>query len=1186
MKLTNLIVAVTTTVLFAGCGGGAGESADEKRAAQAAPQFTVEEQRAAAEELDNPPKVGKPATSDLKRMREGRMEMWRAGDATTPPVIPEDKKGKDARKKRGKSDDSGEGRKFALAAGDPVQRAMGETVEVAPPPTSIPVDASTRGMWSGVFNWPLIPIHMAMLPDGRLMSFGTNQGGRQTGKTIYAIFDPADGLNDGHTIFPKNTLADIFCSAQLFLPLTNQLLTVGGDNLGPDGFTSNTGNNASTIYDPTTDTMVAGKNMALPRWYATVTTLGDGTSFIQGGLGGEAYPELRLANGNYRSLTGAPTQNLDYWYPRNWLHSSGRIFGYDSYGNYYFITTTGTGAIQIAGQWDVNSFGEAGSAVMFEPGRILQLAAYTNRASVIDIRTNAPTLTATTPMNARRQNVSATVLPNGHVLATGGSTVYNDVASAQNTAMIWNPTTGTWTLGSDGYLARLYHSIAMLMPDGTVLVGGGGAWGPLSNNNVEFYYPPYLFKPDGTLATKPLITAAPTTMELGGTFKLTVSDAQAPITRVTMLKSGSVTHSLNFDQNFNNLTFTRSGNELTVRVPTAIHNATPGYYMVFALTAGGTPSQARMIRLNVPNVAIPAPTNVTATYAAASGVTVRWTQSTGVGVKHNIISRGTSASGPFTQLAKIPAGTQYVDPNQTVGTYYYVVTAVNTNEATSSNGAAPAVTIGNPPVGTPPGAVTALTGSFTSGTGVRLNWTNPTGTITAIEVQRRLGTGAWATIATLGNVATYLDNIATAGTYGYQVRAVNSAGAGNYSGETTVTVTAPPAQTLATPTGLSGYTCGAGCWSTDTGVRFNWTPTSGATSHVVERSVGNNANFAVVATLGAADTVYVDKQVTSGTTYFYRVQARTANNSSPYATLAYGVTSNITLGGAPAAPNSNPTGPASVTAGQTASLSGSTSTSGATIVGYEWAITSAGGTGATFIGPINAVTATVQTTAAGTFTASLKITDSAGQTNTDTVSVTVTAAGTGTAFGIVSQEHTQYLVMNWWRADPAKEGAFRDPSDPNKTCTGPQTTGGNCFLGARKTFRPIGFNIATAANNPATVTGLIMMDVPQYENGVRTYDHYKLPVEFIKTGCTFKVQHVRTHSNLEFPLNPPGLEILDHQFRLTQELCDSYPTGAMTQAWLNQLNTALTAYLGPRPSYNPIPYPYNDPRTGRDPTQR
>ena len=41
--------------------------------------------------------------------------------------------------------------------------------------------------------------------------------------------------------------------------------------------------------------------------------------------------------------------------------------------------------------------------------------------------------------------------------------------------------------------ARLYHSGALLLPDATVLIAGGGAPGPLVNLNAEIYYPPYLF---------------------------------------------------------------------------------------------------------------------------------------------------------------------------------------------------------------------------------------------------------------------------------------------------------------------------------------------------------------------------------------------------------------------------------------------------------------------------------------------------------------------------------------------------------------------------------------------------------------------------------------------------------------------------------------------------------------------
>ncbi len=1077
-NFSSLIAVAVSGLLLSACGGG---SSDEG---------------ARALDTNTPPTIaqmeGPNFTADVKRMRELRHEKWQEGDAVAPTVIPAEKLGVDPMA----------GRSKALAVGDPGdQKVMGETSPVAPPLAAIPANAATQGAFGQVYNWPLIPIHMAMMPDGRLMSFGTTALGRQTGFTIYDIYDPAQGLFNGHLTLPNNTGVDQFCSSQVFLASSNEMLTIGGDVYSEAATSSiNTGTNATALFKGTTNTLTKGNNMNLPRWYASGITLRNGETFIMGGLGGEAYPEIRGTNGTFRPLTGADTSRLDYWYPRIFEKEDGRVFGYDSYGNYYMVNVAGTGSLQIINQWDYTRFGETGSAVQYRPGKILQLAGYSTSASIIDFSGATPTFTATTNSPLRRQTGTASLLPNGNVIYTGGSTNYNELATAHRSVDIWNPTTGQWTRGASGTQSRLYHSINMLMPDGTVLIGGGGAWGPESNTNVEFYYPPYLFN-GAQMAVRPTVTAAPTNVAIGGTFQLTVNDPTSPIARVTMIKSGSVTHDMNLEQNFNELTFTRAGNVLTVTAPTVALNAPPGYYMVFAINAAGVPAQARMVRIDV-------------------------------------------------------AGTVVTPPPPPP-----------------------------PPVATVPGAPTTLAGGYTYGTGVRLNWAASAGTVTSVSVERRTGAGgAWAVLAVLGNVTTYTDPIATQATYNYRVRSANSAGYSVYSNIAAVSVTAPPTQTLPAPSGLSGYTCGAGCWSTDTGVRFNWTPVTGATTHVVQRAEGAGT-FATVATLGAGVGIYIDKNVTSGVTYFYRVQALNATATSAISTLTYGVTSNITLGGGQpqiTPPNSNPAVTGGAVVGNIA-LSGSTSTpsTGAALVGYEWALTSVGTTGATFVGAINGVNATVNTTAAGTFIASLKITDSAGQVHTDTVSVTVTAPAQGGTFSIVSQEQTRYLVMNWWRANPATEGDFRDPGKVGGMCTGPGTTGGDCYLGARKTFRPQAFNIATA---PATVAGLIMMDVPQFDNGVYSYAHYKLPVELIKNGCSFSVRHVRTKTNLEFGLNPPGLEILPHQFNMTQALCDSYPAGAMTQAWLNALNTQLTTYLGAPVAYNPIAYPYNDPRTHTDPT--
>ncbi len=1171
--LTKLLMLLVTTSSFLISCSGSGDSAVTGSSAVSANSSIATDTSATSFEqvvdASNPSAIGSAATTDPRWKREARDNKWKPGYATTPAEIPKDKIG--VVEKSFQSQAAGNGQAPVV---------MGETVRVAPSLTTIPLDANIKGTWSNVYDWPLIPIHLTMMPDGRLMSYGTDSAGRQTGKTIYDIFDPTLGLANGHMTIPKNTLADIFCSASIFLSTTNQVLTVGGDNFDPvSGYPLNTGNNSSTLFTPSTNTLVAANNMKLPRWYATTTTLLNGTVLVNGGLGGEAYPELRQLNGVFKALTTAKTQNLDYWYPRNWVNSDGRIFGYDSYGNYYYINTAGTGTLTIINQWDVNRFGEAGSAAMFSPGKILQLASYSNMASVIDISGATPILTPTTNMAQQRQDVTATVLPNGKVLATGGSVVYNELSGVTYTADTWDPATGGWTTGAAGTMARLYHSVAMLMPDGTVLVGGGGAWGPLNNTNVEFYYPSYLFNSGGQLATRPIVTAAPTVTDIGATFKLTVDDSAAPVTRITMVKTGAVTHGLNMEQNFNDLNFTRIGNELTVQMPTKASDATPGNYMVFALTQGGTPSQARIMKVNVTGSLPIAPKSLTGSFVSGTGVNLSWTQSTSANIVTNTIERSATAAGPFIQVASVAARKTYTDPNSTAGTYYYRVMAVNNARISSTASNVATVIVNNYPPPTIPGAPANLSAGSTN-LQVNLSWIQGSGAVSNNIISRSLtSAGPFTTVATIAAGLSYTDTTPSAGTYYYQVKASNAVGASTGSNVASVTTISSPPPTLAAPASLSGYSCGVGCWTTDTGVRFNWGLVSNATGYIVSRStVGLSGPWTLVATLGST-TTYVDKNVTNGANYYYSVKATgTSGAVSLVSILPYGITSNITL--APASTQANATAnPATPMSGQVVTLSGAASTvaSGRTLVGYEWTLTNGGGIVSGFNGAINQVTAAVTPSAAGSFSVSLKVTDNLGGVSSFLLTVAVTSAGQAGPFAIQSQDQTQYLVMNWWRGDPLVEGPNRQPG----ICTGIPPTG-NCFLGARKTFRPMAFNIATT---PAAVAGLIMMDAPQFESGVKSYDHYRLPVEFLKNGCTFKVQHVRTHSNTEFPLNPPGLEILDHQFTLTQTLCNSYPTGAMTQTWLNSLNTALTTYLGSKVAYAPDAYPYNDPRTGLDPSQ-
>lgn len=467
-----------------------------------------------------------------------------------------------------------------------------------------PADAHLRGMWSEVAPWPLIAVHAVLMPDGRIASWGTNEVGKQTAFHIFDVWDPADGLSAGHMTLPNGTLTDIFCGSQLVLPTGGGVFVAGGDNWTGTG-TTNTGNNNSNLLSYSANTLTRGNNMNRARWYSSSTALINGEIYIQGGTGGTDRPEIRAADGSFRLLSGANTGGFDFMYPRNFVASDGRVFGYDSAGRIYYIDPTGAGTATQVGQFASAYRGNDASAAMFRPGRILQFGGASNGAIVIDINNAspqnpnvAPTVTPTQSMSSQRRLVTATLLADGQVLATGGSRVWNQLTDVNNIAEIWNPATGQWTQGYAGNRARLYHSTALLLPDASVLVAGGGAPGPQTNLNAEIYYPPYLFRPEGGLAARPSIAAAPDTLEIGRTFSLDFAGTGS-ISRVTLVKTGSVTHSWNMEQRFVDLAFNTDGNRLWVQAPTRAGDATPGHYLLFVIDAAGVPSVAKIVRVGI-----------------------------------------------------------------------------------------------------------------------------------------------------------------------------------------------------------------------------------------------------------------------------------------------------------------------------------------------------------------------------------------------------------------------------------------------------------------------------------------------------------------------------------------------------------------------------------------------------------
>jgi hypothetical protein len=131
---------------------------------------------------------------------------------------------------------------------------------------TIPATAPTVGMWSASFAWPLVGLHVAVLPDGQVVTFGTPVGqGVQDGRTIDR-WDPLTAtVTGGHTTVGNSVNIDSFCGAGI-LQTGGQLLVAGGDSGASNGDLSRN----SMVFDPGTNTPTTQASvMASDRWYAS-----------------------------------------------------------------------------------------------------------------------------------------------------------------------------------------------------------------------------------------------------------------------------------------------------------------------------------------------------------------------------------------------------------------------------------------------------------------------------------------------------------------------------------------------------------------------------------------------------------------------------------------------------------------------------------------------------------------------------------------------------------------------------------------------------------------------------------------------------------------------------------------------------------------------------------------------------
>lgn len=254
------------------------------------------------------------------------------------------------------------------------------------------------------------------------------------------------------------------------------------------------------------------------------------------------------------------------------------------------LDTSGTGTWSLAASRN-HGWRDYGTAVMYAEGKILlagggdpPLAS----AEVIDLNVPNPGWRTVAPMSVARRHLNSTILPDGTVLVTGGTSGpgHNNAETPVYKAELWDPASESWTTMASGTAPRLYHSAALLLPDARVVVTGGD-----SVPDVEIFSPPYLFK-----GARPELAAVPAQIGYGQPFAVQSAQAAA-IRKVTLVRLSSVTHAFNMDQRLNVLPFTAGTGTLQITAPPNGNLAPPGYYMLFLVDSAGVPSVGSVVQV-------------------------------------------------------------------------------------------------------------------------------------------------------------------------------------------------------------------------------------------------------------------------------------------------------------------------------------------------------------------------------------------------------------------------------------------------------------------------------------------------------------------------------------------------------------------------------------------------------------
>ncbi|KAJ5226694.1 uncharacterized protein N7469_006700 [Penicillium citrinum] len=490
---------------------------------------------------------------------------------------------------------------------------------------------ASLGAWGPTIDLPLVPVAGAVDPiSGAVVTWSawgheifTESPG---GDTQTATWHPKS-----HSVTQRDveeTQHDMFCPG-ISLDQNGKLVVTGG-----------TDQSRTSIYNTSDDTWYKAAAMNIDRGYQATSTLSDGRIFaiggsFSGGVGGGSEGETSTARGKdgevydpvkneWIRIFGARvgpmlTDDVRTYRQDNhgWIFSwtNGSVFqaGPSKAMNWY--GTSGNGTTSSAGNRTGDEDAMCGNAVMFDNGKILTFGGSiwyeekpaTSNAAIITIDKPDQPVTvekAGNGMAYKRTFHSSVILPDGSVFVNGGQDVGTPFkeggAHLTPERFIPGQNGGEWIKQQKNSIVRVYHSLSLLLQDGTVFTGGGGLCGDCYANHFDgqIYTPPYLLNDDGSLKTRPVIKSISSGVAKPGDTVEVTTEGDVDET-ASIIRYGSATHTVDTDQRRISFKLQKGdGNKYKFQIPADAGIAQPGYYMLFVLR-NGVPSHSVNVRVAV-----------------------------------------------------------------------------------------------------------------------------------------------------------------------------------------------------------------------------------------------------------------------------------------------------------------------------------------------------------------------------------------------------------------------------------------------------------------------------------------------------------------------------------------------------------------------------------------------------------